>query len=657
MKKYKIYSILAIGSLMLSGCNKFLDLVPEKDITTVETLFEQRMNVDEWEADCYSFITGLATPQTNVALVASDELVGNQFLRTGIRYPLTGLYIGDGLQSVQSPYGDIWRSDRYFSAIRYCNTFLENTPNTYNMSDSEKKQWMAEVKVLKAFLYFEMVRRYGPIILMPKNIAPESSVEDMKQPRRPIEECFNAIVSLIDEALEDGLLPKVQKSSTHSAYFCRESALALKAKVLVYEASPFYNGNKAYADFKNKNGEQLFPATYDAEKWKRAAEACDEAVTACENAGYELCSGSTDKGTKLLNTMEDLEKRVEAPAFNNDEGVFYVKNANTYMYWENKLYSYILPRFQSSDYTNFNANAYGSLSPTMKMVEMYYTDHGLPIDEDPSWDYSSRFRSMSRESDMATYAGVVPENTKVLNLHLRREPRFYADIAADRTYWQLGPAKVKSWDTDYNMLVTPYRGEKFGTQATSVQQDLPQNLSGYWLKKHLYSSIKTRSYANDYASKGDDPWAIMRMPELYLMQAEAWNEYEGPSQKVYNAINKVRTRAGIPTVQESWARSYHPEKIKTQDGMREIIQQETNIELAFEGHRFYNLRRWNKAQELGEPLQGWNVVADNADGFYNNWQGPVVVWSKRKFSNPRDYLFPIKSEEVMLSGVKQNPGW
>lgn len=657
MNKFKQYILLGAALPLLASCDSFLDLVPEDDITTVETVFEQRAKVDEALADCYAYIVGPASIQGNLAISASDELAGSQFLRTGVQYPLTGLYIGDGVQSVQAPYGDIWEGGSYFCAIRYCNNFLQHTPNCYNMSDLEKKQWMAEVKALKAYLYFEMLRRYGPIILVPENISVNSDVEAMKQPRRPIQECFDAIVSLIDEAIADGLLPKGQKSASHSAYFCYESALALKAKVLVYEASPFYNGNGTYAGFKNRNGEPLFNTTYDETKWRKAAEACDEAVKACEEAGYELVSGSTTKSTKLLNTMADIENRVLAPAYNNTEGVFYVKQPNSYLYAPFKIYTYTLPRFRSNNTNNYNAGVYGSLSPTIKMVEMYYTDRGLPLDEDPSWDYAARYRGMSRETDMGTYDKVIPANTKVLNLHLRREPRFYADIAADRCYWQRGPEKVKAWDPDYNLLVQPYKDEAFGTDASSIQQDIPQNITGYWLKKFLYSSIKTRSYANDYSAKGEDPWAIMRLAELYLMQAEAWNEAEGPSEKVYEAINKVRERAGIPTVQESWARSYHPEKISTKEGMREIIRQETNIELAFEGHRYWNLRRWNIAQELGEPLKGWNIAADNAEGFYNNWEGPVDVWTKRKFISPRDYLFPIRSEEVMISGVVQNPGW
>ena len=293
----------------------------------------------------------------------------------------------------------------------------------------------------------------------------------------------------------------------------------------------------------------------------------------------------------------------------------------------------------------------------MKMVEMYYTANGLPIDEDPTWDYSGRFRNMTMESDQSTYAGVIPADTRVLAEHLRREPRFYADIAADRTYFQRGPAKTNAWSTDYNLLVKAHQGESFGTQATYINPREPQNLSGYWLKKGLYSSIATRSYANDYASKGDDPYPVIRLADLYLWQAEAWNEYSGPSEKVYSALNKVRKRAGIPTVQESWSRAKHPDEIKSQIGMRTIIQQETNIETAFEGRRYWNLLRWKEGAELGEPLKGWNIVGSTDEAFYNNWQGPVTVWSKRKFVAPRDYFFPIRSEERMNAGIVQNPGW
>lgn len=528
---------------------------------------------------------------------------------------------------------------------------------TFNVM-KEKKEWMAEVKVLKAFVYFQLVKRYGPIILVPKNIEANASLDVMKQPRQPIDSCFNAIVSLIDDALNDGLLSKAQQLTSHQAYFNHESALALKAIVLTYAASPLFNGNSDFASFKNKNGELLFPHKYDAEKWHKAAVACDEAIKACESAGYKLVSGNSSKSTKLLNTMYDLEKRTQNPGYSNAEDIFAVKGPNTYMYYSDKLYTWILPHLKSTDYSNYDSKDLGCLAPSMKMVEMYYTDKGLPIDEDPSWDYPSRFTGMSQETDQATYDKVIPAGTPVLNLHLRREPRFYADIAADRTYFQRGPEKANSWSTDYNLLVKVYRGESFGTDANSIREDIPQNLTGYWVKKTLYSDIPGRDYSNSYVSKGsDDPFALIRLSELYFMDAEAWNEYEGPSEKVYSMINKVRERDGIPDVQDSWRQAKHPDLVNTKKGMRSIIQQKTNIEFAFEGQRYFNLLRWKKGEELGQPIYGWNIIGEDAQSFYNNWHGPIVVWNKRKFIAPRDYFHPIRTEEIQISGCKQNPGW
>lgn len=104
--------------------------------------------------------------------------------------------------------------------------------------------------------------------------------------------------------------------------------------------------------------------------------------------------------------------------------------------------------------------------------------------------------------------------------------------------------------------------------------------------------------------------------------------------------------------------SKNPGKINSKEGMREIIHREWDVEFAFEGRRFWNLRRWMTAHtELNESQFGWNIIGENARAFYNNYEGPIPVWTKRKFLAPRDYLFPLRSEEVLVSGMVQNLGW
>lgn len=144
------------------------------------------------------------------------------------------------------------------------------------------------------------------------------------------------------------------------------------------------------------------------------------------------------------------------------------------------------------------------------------------------------------------------------------------------------------------------------------------------------------------------------------MQAEAWNEYlDQPDSRVYDPLDKVRERAGILPVRDAWKTySNNPTKVDTKVGMRDIIRQEYNIEFAFEGHRYWNIRRWLIAhQEMNEKQYGWNILGTTFQTFYNNEEGPIVVWSKNKFVAPRDYLDPIDAEEILISGMKQNPGW
>ena len=155
-------------------------------------------------------------------------------------------------------------------------------------------------------------------------------------------------------------------------------------------------------------------------------------------------------------------------------------------------------------------------------------------------------------------------------------------------------------------------------------------------------------------------YTLFLIAEVYLMQAEAWNEYlDQPDSRVYDPLDKVRERAGILPVREAWKTfSNSPAKVDTKVGMREIIRNEYSIEFAFEGHRYWDIRRWTIAhQVMNEKQYGWNILGTTFQTFYNNENGPIVVWSKNKFVAPRDYLEPFNAEEILISGMVQNPGW
>jgi hypothetical protein len=154
------------------------------------------------------------------------------------------------------------------------------------------------------------------------------------------------------------------------------------------------------------------------------------------------------------------------------------------------------------------------------------------------------------------------------------------------------------------------------------------------------------------------PYPFIRLADLYLMKAEILNEVEGPSQAVYDELNKVRRRSGIPDVEKAWSNTQlvSPNFINShrdKDRLREIILRERSIELAFEGARFFDMRRYKRAvQEFNQPTMGWNGKGATYGLFFT-----LSIKQRRSFQM-RDNLWPIPISELNInSNLKQNPGW
>jgi hypothetical protein len=193
------------------------------------------------------------------------------------------------------------------------------------------------------------------------------------------------------------------------------------------------------------------------------------------------------------------------------------------------------------------------------------------------------------------------------------------------------------------------KGDEHGRRANTNDYVI----TGYTLKKVCHPS----SEGDDYNKLISYPWPIIRLGELYLNYAEALNEYSGPSGAVYEAVNSIRQRSGIPTVEEAWgnpALARTPNKHSSTEGLREIIRQERLIELAFEGQRLNDIRRWKLGSTyFNKPVTGWSVDEGAPNKFYT-----VKNVGQRAFLSPRDYLFPIKLSEIIVNpNLVQNPGW
>lgn len=649
MKLLRILSLFC-SVLCLSGCN-YLDLVPENDVLSIDKIFQTRSSSLQWMRDSYErSYYYMYDATSNPAIVGADEFTGSNYLRT-VR-GMTNLYIGDGLQTALSPYNDVWTYDGIYYDIRRCNTFIQGIGQVSNLKEGELDRWRAQVKAVKAFYYFELLKRYGPFVLVPENIDVWASLEDMRQPRSSVEDCFKAIVDLLDEAIPH-LQLYLEKDAEMQPFFSKEGAMGLKSRVLLYAASPLFNGGvPQYKNLKNRDGELLFPQEVNIEKWRIAAEYADEVIAYLEGQNYKLVEGTATESTSLLNTMRDLELSLwqVSSMSPSSESILLVADVNN-------LYRDLLPRLGTSESDPyFDPALYGDLATNVKMVNKFYTVNGLPIEEDKTWKYGNGY-GVAQEKD-PVYTNVLPLGEDMLALHLQREPRFYASIAAPGTYWKLGNTIGENFQVDTR------RGGTFGLKSDRVDASLNQNITGYYVKKGTRSDCSLGDYPNTLIQKMGYTTVAMRLAEIYMNAAEAWNEYEGPNgahrSQIFDRLNAIRKRAGIPTVQESWNKyGVNPTKYNVQTGLRDIIHRERTIEFMFEGHRFWDIRRWGAGltEGLNEKPLGWKVTGKTWKEFYNNYQGPVVVWNKASFNPSRDYFWPIRSEEVLISGIVQNPNW
>lgn len=272
---------------------------------------------------------------------------------------------------------------------------------------------------------------------------------------------------------------------------------------------------------------------------------------------------------------------------------------------------------------------------------MYYTKNGVPITEDITFNYAGRY---NLRTSVAAEQNYIQTSYQTAVLHFDREPRFYGSVAFDGSVWY-GQGKLTEASPWYvNAKLGQYAGGPPGGNRYSI--------TGYWPQK-LVNPASTYSATVAYVVV-EYPWPIIRLADLYLMYAEALNEFNGPGAEVYQYVNLVRDRAGLGTVQSSWENfSTNKTKYQNKDGLRDIIRQERAIELAFEGHRFWDLRRWKKGmEELNQPVYGWDVGQSDAVLYYK----PKLIFNQT--FKARDYFWPIKESDMLVDrNLVQSPGW
>ena len=628
----------------LSSCD-YLNVVPD-NIATIDNAFVNRTMAEKFLFTCYSYMPEHANVNQQ------SFLIGDEFW---LLYPqIPNFYasepfeqIARGNQGIVNPYLNYWDglngARPMFAALRDCNLFLERMNNFIpGLGDYEKKVWIAEVKFLKAYYHYWLLRMYGPIPLIRENLPVSASTEETLVQREPVDECFDYIVGLLNEAVRD--LPLLRENeSTEMGRANQSIVLAVKAKVLVEAASPLFNGNTEYAGFKRKDGVQYFNQTYDRAKWIKAAIACRNAIDTCHLAGFTLyryVPGMTDN--LVPETIIQMSIRHSVCENNytlNREVVWANPNSQS-----DNLQYLATPRVDPNRLTLQQTRSL--LAPPLKIAEMFYTARGVPIDEDQEWELSGKHAdrySLKTATDADRYHIMVGERTAML--HFDREIRFYANLAFDRSLWY-GMGRFNS-DNQWGILARS--GEHAGIIYSSLY-----SITGYFCKKFVhYRNVIGSSY-----TRINYPWPVIRLADLYLLCSEAANEAYGPSHEdVCQWIDLVRNRAGLEGVEASWtkyARASLRAKPNTPEGMRDIIQRERLIELANEGHRYWEIRRWKKAKETwnNQPIQGWDVFQFEASAYYR------VTTLFTPIYTTKNYFWPIREYNLSANpNLDQNFEW
>ena len=346
-------------------------------------------------------------------------------------------YMLIGLQNSSSPYLNYWEGGRgaphsLFVGLRDCNIFLENLVSVPGLEEEERQRWLAEVKVLKAFYHFWLVRMYGPIPIIRDNLYVGASLEESQVPRNSVDEVVDYIVELIDEVIASEALPGIiNYIYTEQGRITLPAAKAIKAKALVLAASPLFNGNTDFSELIDPEGGALVSQTYDANKWVRAKDALFDAINDAHTNGhslYEFTDQVPINGDINDVVRQELTQRAGITDPFNRGIVWAFEPA-----WTGDLQQWSQPRWTADHQALFNYTK-KSHAPTLNMVETFYTKNGVPINEDISWDFDNRFNVTSTDENDEFHKYYVESNYSTAKLHLNREPRFYSTIGFDGQY-------------------------------------------------------------------------------------------------------------------------------------------------------------------------------------------------------------------------------
>lgn len=549
MKRYIILLVSVVSMTFLGGC-EYLDY-DESSYLLKEDVFEELSRTSKFLTNIYSQLPDdFSTIDGAMRSSGTDEAIHVNNL-SNVRYFTDGTW--SPIQTVDTKW------DGMYSGIYNVNLFLKEIEGKtwdelkwnldYQELMAQFELYPYEARVLRAYFYFELFRRYGGVPLITSELTPEEA-NDVD--RASAQDIVNFIVSECDAAME--ILPETYSDLVGTPEHGRVTkgvAMALKARTLLYAASPLHNESN------------------DLSKWDAAAKAAD--------ALLDL----------NLYTLESNYKDV----VNNGEGaelIFGIRQDES-------------TSFEKANFPIAYEGGNTGTCPTQNLVDAYeMAATGLPItDENSGYDANFPF--------------------------VGRDPRLVNTVIVNGSIWK-------------GQVVEVWYGANNGAPKRNA------SLTGYYLKKYVIESVNIAPVA---APKRHN-WVLFRLGEVLLNYAEAMNEAAGGPENAgdydrtaLQAVNEVRLRAGMPVFPAGMS----------QDEFRTKLRNERRVELAFEDHRFWDVRRWKIAPETN--IKGITVVVNPFGGYvYGTKDVETRVWDEKM------NLYPIpQGERFKNNKLGQNPGW
>lgn len=581
MKKTLLYSIFALGiaTTTLTSCEDmfggFLDKQPSGELTGDEVFSDWGM-MTQFHNDTYNFLRHGACRINNSWLDAATDLAETSYANGGVRttFNIGNYYGGGGAAELSAT----WES--FYRGIRKCNmilTRIESVPKGAELTEEDyqtkKKNYISEARFLRAWFYWELFLRYGPIPIVTEVLDPNGDLLSNYTTRPSLKEYVVDFILKELQECENGLLANDDKYKEYGR-INQPMARALYSHIMLYMASPRYSAESGIT-------------------WAQAAEA-NKGFIDTYGSQYTLMQG-VDAMTALTNAWQ------QTPTEGNKEMIFY-RNDNR-IGWS-----------AISNDTPVGEGGRGGLCPSQNLIDMYDMIDG----SSPFQDYD--------ETGTPVYNGTQPTINPVSGYNdaymwANRDQRLNASILYHGIKWGNGTINVVKGQRDNpigNANATP---------------------TGYYVRKMIPESI----LSNNHGGNSYRLWCYIRYAEILLNYAEAVNEVQGPCKEVYDALDQIRHRAGIT------GNVADRTDLNTKEKMRNFIHKERTVELAFEEHRPWDVRRWNVAEKaLGRDIIGIDIAAD----------GTITrkVAQNRVFSE-KMYLYPIPEGEYWKTGIENNPGW